>query len=114
MRQRVPAHPFWYHSIDLAPMVATPGWFDLRRSSSRCNGPMSRETLLLHQRDSRRALEAVRRVTCGHFLSSEQIEVGLTLRARHKPLYTLNCSGGVCQCKVPGVLHQAHLATPRV
>ena len=24
------AHPFWYHTIDVAPGVTTPGWFDLR------------------------------------------------------------------------------------
>jgi tRNA (mo5U34)-methyltransferase len=24
------AHPFWYHTIDVAPGVVTPGWFDLR------------------------------------------------------------------------------------
>jgi tRNA (mo5U34)-methyltransferase len=194
MRQRVQAHPFWYHTIDLAPSVATPGWFDLRPvleqmpwpdvRGKRCldigtfdgflafelerrgaaevvaidvedhllwdwppdyrdkdlprdpgfSGPpkgagfrLVKElldskvewrplnvydldpadigtfdvvvmgTLLLHLRDPLRALEAVRRVTSGHFLSSEQIEVGLTLRARHKPLFTLNGSGGFCQ-----------------
>ena len=30
LRQRVKQHPFWYHTIDIAPGVATPGWFDLR------------------------------------------------------------------------------------
>ncbi len=29
-RRRIAAHPFWYHTIDLAPGVTTPGWFDLR------------------------------------------------------------------------------------
>ncbi|MGI8491286.1 MAG: class I SAM-dependent methyltransferase [Acidimicrobiales bacterium] len=54
-------------------------------------------TLLIHLRDPIRALEAVRTVTGGHFLSSDQIEVGLTLRSRHRPLYTLSGSGGFCQ-----------------
>ena len=26
----VAAHEFWYHTIDVAPGVTTPGWFDLR------------------------------------------------------------------------------------
>ena len=29
-RAAVAAHPHWYHTIDVAPGVATPGWFDLR------------------------------------------------------------------------------------
>ena len=29
---RLNAHEFWYHTIDLAPGVTTPGWFDLRHS----------------------------------------------------------------------------------
>jgi tRNA (mo5U34)-methyltransferase len=29
-RDRVAANPLWYHTIDVAPGVATPGWFDLR------------------------------------------------------------------------------------
>jgi tRNA (mo5U34)-methyltransferase len=54
-------------------------------------------SLLLHLRDPLRALEAVRRVTRGSLLSSDQIELGLTLRGRRRPLYTLNGSGGDCQ-----------------
>jgi tRNA (mo5U34)-methyltransferase len=54
-------------------------------------------SLLLHLRDPIRALEAVRRVTSGVLLSSEQIELGLTLLGRDKPLYTLKGSGGACQ-----------------
>jgi tRNA (mo5U34)-methyltransferase len=30
LRQAVEAHPFWYHTIDVADGVTTPGWFDLR------------------------------------------------------------------------------------
>src|SRR5919106_1834775 len=29
-RRRVAEHPLWYHTIDVAPGVTTPGWFDLR------------------------------------------------------------------------------------
>src|SRR5690606_2603762 len=30
MRRAVDDHPFWYHTIDVAPGVTTKGWFDLR------------------------------------------------------------------------------------
>ncbi len=30
LRTRLYEHPFWYHTIDVAPGVTTPGWFDLR------------------------------------------------------------------------------------
>jgi tRNA (mo5U34)-methyltransferase len=30
LQARLDAHPFWYHTIDVAPGVSTPGWFDLR------------------------------------------------------------------------------------
>jgi tRNA (mo5U34)-methyltransferase len=194
MRDRVNAHPFWYHTIDIAPGVVTPGWFDLRPivnlmpwpdvAGKRCldigtfdgylafelerrgasevvavdvedhllwdwppdyagpelardpgfSGPpkgdgfrLAKEllgshvdlraisvydldpadigtfdvvlmgSLLLHLRDPIRALEAVRRVTNGYLLSSDQVELGLTLKGRHRPLFTLNGSGGACQ-----------------
>ncbi|MDX6587889.1 MAG: tRNA (mo5U34)-methyltransferase [Solirubrobacterales bacterium] len=29
-RTAVAAHPYWYHTIEVAPGVVTPGWFDLR------------------------------------------------------------------------------------
>ena len=28
-RRRIAEHEFWYHTIDVAPGVTTPGWFDL-------------------------------------------------------------------------------------
>src|SRR5256885_982858 len=31
-RARLDAHPFWYHTIDVAPGATTKGWFDLRHS----------------------------------------------------------------------------------
>jgi tRNA (mo5U34)-methyltransferase len=54
-------------------------------------------TLLLHLRDPLRALEAVRSVTNGVFMSSEQIELWLSIVGRGKPLLRLNGSGGDCQ-----------------
>lgn len=194
LQRTVDAHPFWYHTIDIAPGVTTPGWFDLRPvvesmpwpdvRGKRCldigtfdgylafelerrgasevvaidvedhllwdwppdyravdlprdpgfSGPpkgagfrLARElmgssvdwrpvsiydlspaligtfdvvvlgSLLLHLRDPIRALEAVRSVTHGVLLSSDQIELGMTLQSRRKPLFTLNGSGGFCQ-----------------
>lgn len=194
LQREVDAHPFWYHTMDIAPGVTTPGWFDLRHVVDRLPWPdvegkrcldigtydgffafeMERRgaaevvaidvedhllwdwppdyrdsglprdpgfsgppkgagfrlahrlkgsrvdwrpinvynldpdvhgkfdvvvmgSLLIHLRDPVRALEAVRRVTDGHFLSSDQIELGLTLRRPKVPLYTLNGSGGMCQ-----------------
>lgn len=31
-RERVHGHGFWYHTIDVAPGLTTPGWFDLRHA----------------------------------------------------------------------------------
>ena len=194
MQRRVDEHPFWYHTMNIAPGVTTPGWFDLRSvidrmpwpdvRGKRCldigtydgylafemerrgaaevvaidvedhllwdwppdyravdlprdpgfSGPpkgagfrLARElkgsnvdwrpinvydlspdsvgmfdvvvmgSLLIHLRDPVRALEAVRSVTGGYFLSSDQIELGLTFLGPRRPLYTLNGSGGFCQ-----------------
>ncbi len=191
---RVASHPFWYHTIDVAPGVTTPGWFDLRPvveampwpevRGKRCldigtfdgflafelerrgaaevvavdledhlewdwppdyrsrhlerdaafSGPpkgtgfrLAAElmgsaaklhqvsiydldpsdigvfdvvvcgSLLLHLRDPLRALEAVRSVTRGLFMSSEQIELWLSIVGRGRPLFKLNGSGGACQ-----------------
>jgi tRNA (mo5U34)-methyltransferase len=192
----VDEHPFWYHTIDIAPGVTTPGWFDLRPivdqlpwpdvRGKRCldigtfdgylafelekrgaaevvaidvedhllwdwppdyradglardpgfSGPpkgagfrLAKElmdskvdwqplnvydlnpekigvfdvvvlgSLLLHLRDPMRALEAVKSVVSptGRFLSSDQIELGLTLKHRHAPIFQLNGSGPNCQ-----------------
>jgi tRNA (mo5U34)-methyltransferase len=30
LRARIDGHPLWYHTMELAPGVVTPGWFDLR------------------------------------------------------------------------------------
>jgi tRNA (mo5U34)-methyltransferase len=197
LQAEVDAHPFWYHTIDVAPGVTTPGWFDLRGvvdtmpwpdvRGTRCldigtydgflafemekrgaaevvavdiedhdrwdwppdarpevsglenrtagfRGPKKGDgfrlaarilnskvewrpisiydlspstvgmfdvitcgTLLLHLRDPIRALEAVRSVCSGYFLSSEQIELWLSIAHRGKPVYRLNGSGEDCQ-----------------
>lgn len=196
-RAQVEAHPFWYHTMDLAPGVTTPGWFDLRGvvdkmpwpdvRGKRCldigtydgylafemekrgaaevhaidiedhdlwdwppdakpgyplapprtagfRGPKKGDgfrlaakildskvqwhalsiydlkpealgmfdvitcgTLLLHLQDPVRALEAVRSVCSGYFLSSEQIDMWLTILNKGKPLAKLNGSGEECQ-----------------
>ncbi len=196
LQKRVDEHPFWYHTIDIAPGVATPGWFDLRPivdqmpwpdlRGKRCldigtfdgylafelekrgaaevvaidvedhllwdwppdyraeglardpgfSGPpkgagfrLAKElmgskvewrplnvydldpekigvfdvvvlgSLLLHLRDPMRALEAVKSVVApnGRFLSSDQIELGLTLKHPKTPIFRLNGSGADCQ-----------------
>ncbi|MGH9247377.1 MAG: class I SAM-dependent methyltransferase [Acidimicrobiales bacterium] len=199
-RRRIAAHEFWYHTIDVAPGVSTPGWFDLRGvvdrlpwpevRGRRCldigtfdgffafelerrgaaevvaidiedhtlwdwpadvrpgvadadrqvafRGPPKGEgfrlvaeltastvewrplsiydldpveigefdavvcgSLLLHLRDPVRALEAVRSVCRRWLLSSEQIEVWLSLLGRGRPLFRLNGSGQECQWWLP-------------
>ncbi len=195
LRRRIDAHDFWYHTIDVAPGVTTPGWFDLRHAlevmplpdvaGKRCldigtfdgffafemerrgaaevvaidledhdqwdwpadvrsgenperwaafSGPPKGDgfrlladatgskvewlpmsaydlssaslgrfdvvvcgSLMLHLRDPVRALEAIRSVCEGVLLSSEQIELGLTLLGRGRPLFRLNGSGSECQ-----------------
>ena len=176
LQAEVDAHPFWYHTIDIAPGVSTAGWFDLRPivdllpwpevRGKRCldigtfDGYLAFElerrgasevvavdvedhldwftaggavkgdgfrlaakllgskvdyrecsiydlnpadlgtfdvvvcgSLLLHLRDPISALRAVRSVTKGLFLSSEQIELLLTIVGRGRPLYRLSGSG---------------------
>jgi tRNA (mo5U34)-methyltransferase len=58
-------------------------------------------SLLLHLRDPLRALEAIRRVCGGVFLSSEQIQPWLTVLAPHRPLARLSGSGPQCQWWTP-------------
>ncbi len=203
LRARVEALPAWYHTIDLAPGITTPGYFDLRGvvgrwpwpdlEGKRCldvgtfdgflafemerrgasevvaidlddylqldwpadyrfsgpDDPRYREflelagpergagfrlaaealgsrverkvlsvydlspaevgrfdfivcgSLLLHLRDPIRALEAVRSVCAGLFLSSEPIDLWLSILGRRKPLARLDGSGVMCQWWVP-------------
>ena len=48
-------------------------------------------TLLLHLRDPIRALEAVRSVCSGYFLSSEQLELWLSILHRWRPINVRDC-----------------------
>ncbi len=57
--------------------------------------------LLLHLRDPVGALAAVRSVCDGWLVSSEQVELGLTLAGRRKPLFRLDGSGQTCQWWLP-------------
>jgi tRNA (mo5U34)-methyltransferase len=58
-------------------------------------------SLLLHLRDPLRALEAVRSVCGGVFLSAEEIRLGLSLLIRNRPIAQLNGFGARCQWWVP-------------
>lgn len=58
-------------------------------------------TLMLHLRDPVAALEAIRSVCAGQFLSAEQIELGLGLRNRGRPVAALNGAGELCQWWTP-------------
>ena len=194
--------PVWYHTIELAPGVVTPGWFDLRRvvdrlpwpdvSGKRCldvgtyDGFLAFElerrgaaeviaididdhdrwdwppdvraeggarlaelagekgrgfrvahaalgskvdrrplsvydldpvtvgtfdvvvcgTLLLHLRDPLRAVEAIRGVCAGQFLSAEQIDLRLSALHPRTPIAELNGSGPLCQWWEPN--HAGH------
>lgn len=195
---RIASNPFWYHTLELAPGVVTPGWFDLRPivdllpwpdvRGKRCldvgtsdgflafelerrgarevvatdladhelwdwprtmrargveylrtvAGPdkglglrvakellgsdvepvevsaydLGPETvgefdvvvcgsLLLHLRDPVRALAAIRSVCRGRFLSTNQIDVGLTAFGRTTPLARFHGASDACQWWVP-------------
>lgn len=211
-RERVEAHPFWYHTIDVAPDLTTPGWFDLRAALERIPLPDVRGkrcldigtydgffafelerrgaaevvatdiedhalwdwpadarpglpgveeerhigmqgppkgagfrllaeligskvdwrainiydldpseigefdvvicgSLLLHLRDPVRALEAARAVTRpdGVFVSSEQLELWLTIFGRGRPLFRLDGSGQFCQWWIANAAGHARL-----
>jgi tRNA (mo5U34)-methyltransferase len=197
-RARIADNPLWYHTIDVADGVTTPGWFDLRPIVSRLpwpdvrgkrcldvgtydgflafelerrgasevvatdiadheswdwpaeararggaelarlagpekglgfriakdllgSGVERREisaydldpkavggfdvvvcgSLLLHLRDPLAALEAIRSVCAGRFLSIEIIRLGLTLRHPRRPVAELDGSGELCQWWTP-------------
>ena len=60
-------------------------------------------SLMLHLRDPLRALEAIRGVCTGEFMSSEEVDLGLTLMHPRRPLAKLKGSGGQLQWWVPNV-----------
>lgn len=59
-------------------------------------------SLLLHLRDPVAALEAIRGVCSGTFMSAEEIRLGLTLRSRRRPLAEYR-AGERCQWWIPNV-----------
>jgi tRNA (mo5U34)-methyltransferase len=58
-------------------------------------------SLMLHLRDPLRALEAIRSVCTDQFMSSEEVDLRLTLMHPRRPLATLKGSGGELQWWVP-------------
>jgi tRNA (mo5U34)-methyltransferase len=74
---------------DLSPEVV--GEFDLVVCGS----------LLLHLRDPIRALNAIRSVCRERFLSTNQIELGLSIRHRRRPLARLDGVSDLCQWWLP-------------
>src|SRR2546421_5818474 len=54
-------------------------------------------SLLLHLRDPLRALAAIRGVCTGHFLSTNAVELGLSLLHPRRPLFRLDGTSGVTQ-----------------
>jgi tRNA (mo5U34)-methyltransferase len=58
-------------------------------------------SLMLHLRDPLRALEGIRTVCDGEFMSLEQIELRLTLTNPRRPLFRLKGTGGQLQWWVP-------------
>ena len=60
-------------------------------------------SLLLHLRDPLRALEAIRGVCGGVLLSSEEIDLALSLRHPRRPVARINGSGDLAQWWVPNV-----------
>jgi tRNA (mo5U34)-methyltransferase len=58
-------------------------------------------SLMLHLRDPLAALEAIRSVCGGVFLSAEQIKPGLALAHRRRPVAELNGAGELCQYWTP-------------
>ena len=56
---------------------------------------------MLHLRDPLRALEAIRSVCREAFLSSEEIDLPLSLRHRRQPVARLNGVGSLCQWWIP-------------
>ena len=200
LQTAIASNPVWYHSIELAPGVVTPGWFDLRpiveklpwpdvrgkrcldvgtydgflafemerrgaaevvaldipnhedwdwppdmrakgaEELARLAGPekgvgfrVAKEalgskvekvdmsaydvspealgtfdvvvcgSLMLHLRDPSRALEAIHSVCTGEFMSSEEIDLRLTVAHPRRPLARLNGSGEMLQWWVPNV-----------
>jgi tRNA (mo5U34)-methyltransferase len=68
-------------------------------------------SLMLHLRDPLRALEAIRSVCSGRFLSAEEIDLWLTVRHRKMPLFRLNGVGELCQWFTPNMAGHQRMIT---
>jgi len=60
-------------------------------------------SLMLHLRDPVRALEAIRSVCSGWFMSIEEVSVKLSLMFRRRPLAELRYSAQACQWSTPNM-----------
>ncbi len=58
-------------------------------------------SLMLHLRDPLRALEAIRSVCAGVFLSAEEIDLLLTVQHKGRPYLRLDGRGALCQWFIP-------------
>jgi len=98
LRERVAANPLWYHSIELAPGLVTPGWFDLRPVVERLPWPDVRgrrcldvgtyDGFLAFELERRGASEVVATDIGGH----EEWDWPLALRERG-PAYLAQLAG---------------------
>jgi tRNA (mo5U34)-methyltransferase len=74
-------------------------------------------SLMLHLRDPIRALEAIRSVCTGVFLSAEEVRLGLSVVHRGAPVATISGHRDLCQWWLPTVAghrHMVHVAGFRV
>jgi tRNA (mo5U34)-methyltransferase len=58
-------------------------------------------SLMLHLRDPLRALEAIRSICSGSFLSNEEVRVGLFAGRRGRPMAELDGTSNLCQWWIP-------------
>ncbi|MGI8749363.1 MAG: class I SAM-dependent methyltransferase [Thermoleophilaceae bacterium] len=68
-------------------------------------------SLLLHLREPLRALEAIRSVCSGHFLSTNQVDPRLTVFGGKAPLARLEGMTDLCQWWVPNPAGHRHMLT---
>jgi SAM-dependent methyltransferase len=68
-------------------------------------------SLLLHLRDPLRALWAIRGVCGGWLLSSEQVDLSLTVAHRRRAVLSLEGVGALCQWMIPNVAGHRRMIT---
>src|SRR5436189_220315 len=88
LRRRVEALE-WYHTLELAPGVVTPGWFDTRSIT----GVVCLGSLVLHLRDPIGAIERVRSVCSGEVVVCDAIDPWLSRVWRGRPMASLDAVG---------------------